>query len=216
MLRVVGDFLQQQHPEVRYIFASDLVKRSCLDGLFGAYMQRENIRNETIYELTLGCFHSTVSIKRFFEYTAKHASPIIVCINYFTSWKKQTNHQFSQCTWCSVATHSIYIYQYIQVIISCCTIHDTQATISYRTANMIKHGDLVFGDPSISTSLMFCSRTPYERGLDRDAGCPAPHRRKQRQLGSKQQWPMKQNWVIKTRIYEFRYHGGLLWILRMA
>ena len=186
-------------------------------------MQRENIRNETIYELTLGCLHSTVSIKRFFEYTAKHASPIIVCITYFTSWKKQTNHQFSQCTWCSVATHSIYIYHTFILY----TGHNFILYNSWYSSNNFlrncKHGDLVFVDPSsISTSSMFCSRTPYERGLDRDAGCPGPHRRKQRQLGSKQQWPLKQNWaVIKTHIlyiyiwYEFRY-GGLLWILRMA
>lgn len=140
-----------------------------------------------------------------------------VYITYFTSWKKQTNRQFSQSTWCSVATHGTYYISYILYTGDNFMLYDSWYSSNNFLQNC-KHGDLVFVDPSISTSSMFCSRTPYERGLDRDAGCPAPHRRIQRQLGSKQQWPPKQNWaVIKTHIYDMSsvmvgYYGSLEWL----
>lgn len=79
-------------------------------------MQRENIRNETIYELTLGCFHSTVSIKRFLNTQQSMPHPLLCVLPILRLGKNKQIINFPNVH-DAVLLHAAYTYiSYIHFI----------------------------------------------------------------------------------------------------
>ena len=191
MLRVVGDFLQQQHPEVRCILLVIWSKETVtyIHGLFGVHMQRENIRNETIYELTLSCFPSTVWIKRFLN-TQQSMRHLLFVLEKTT---KSSNFPIYMMQCCYSATYICHTY-------ICIYIHIIFHVVQFI---MFKQQLAISSVPGPHT---------------REDWTETPSALRHTRENTKQQWPLKQNWaVIKTRrIYEFHGTGGLIWILRMT